>query len=61
LLSLAFLGRKEEAIAEARPGLDLHSTNAILAPCLRHQPVRIYMLADELRRNPRFQKLVAGN
>jgi tetratricopeptide (TPR) repeat protein len=92
-LSLAYLGRKEEAIREGERGaalLPVARDNAI-GPYLQHQLVRIYTLVNEperaldrlepllkipyylssgwlkidpsfdpLRKNPRFQKLVAG-
>jgi TolB-like protein/Tfp pilus assembly protein PilF len=90
--SLAYLGRKEEAIREGERGvaLDPVSKDALNGPYIQHQLVRIYMLVgepekaldqlepllkipyflspgwlkidpnfDPLRKNPRFQKLVA--
>ena len=93
-LSLAYLGRKEDAIREGErgvafaPGVEGCPTSA---PIFKHQLARIYMLVgepekaldqiepllkmpyylspgwlkidpnfDPLRKNPRFQKLVAG-
>ncbi len=92
-LSLAYLGRKEEAIREGKSGVALVpvAKDAYFGPYVQHQLVRIYMLAgepekaldqlepllkipyylspgwlkidptfDPLRKNARFQKLVAG-
>jgi tetratricopeptide (TPR) repeat protein len=92
-LSLAYLGRNEEAIREGQRGvtLDPVAKDAYSGPYVQHQLVRIYMLVgepekaldqlepllkipyilspgwlkidpnfDPLRKNPRFQKLVAG-
>ena len=92
-LSLAYLGRKEEAIREGLQGVELlpASKDAFNGAYFQHQLVRIYMLVgepekaldrlepllkipyflspgwlkidpnfDPLRKNPRFQKLVAG-
>jgi tetratricopeptide (TPR) repeat protein len=92
-LSLAYLGRKEEAIREGLRAVELQpvSKDGYTGPYLQHQLVRIYMLVgepekaldqlepllkvpyylspgwlkidpnfDPLRKNPRFQKLVAG-
>jgi TolB-like protein/tetratricopeptide (TPR) repeat protein len=92
-LTLAYLGRKEEAIREGERGvaIDPVSKSAYLGAYVQHQLVRIYILAgeperaldklepllkipyylspgwlkidpnfDPLRKNPRFQKLVAG-
>jgi TolB-like protein/Tfp pilus assembly protein PilF len=92
-LSLAYLGRKQEAIREGERGAALApmTKNVRTGAFLRHQLVRIYMLVgepekaldqlepllkipyylspgwlkidpnfDPLRKNPRFQKLVAG-
>jgi eukaryotic-like serine/threonine-protein kinase len=92
-LSLAYLGRKEEAIREGQRGVGLLpvAKDAYHGAYIQHQLVRIYMLTDEpekaleqlepllkvpyflspgwlridpnfdsLRKNPRFQKLVAG-
>ena len=92
-LSLAYLGRKEEAIREGERGVALLpvSKDAINGPYYQHQLARIYILVgepekaidqlekllkipyylspgwlkidpnfDPLRKNPRFQKLVAG-
>ena len=92
-LSLAYLGRKEEAIREGLRGAELSpiAKDAYIGPYLQHQLARIYMLVgepekaldqiepllkvpyflspgwlkidpnfDPLRKNPRFQKLVAG-
>ncbi len=91
-LSLAYLGRKEEAIREGLRAVALLpvSKDAYLGPYIQHQLVRIYTLTgepekaldqlepllkipyflspgwlkidpsfDPLRKNPRFQKLVA--
>ena len=91
-LSLAYLGRKEEAIREGQRGVQLDpiSKDAYNGPYVQHQLVRIYILVgepekaldqlepllktpyfvspawlkidpnfDPLRKNPRFQKLVA--
>jgi TolB-like protein/tetratricopeptide (TPR) repeat protein len=91
--SLAYLGRKEEAIREGRRGVELLpvSKDAEQGPFMQHQLARIYILVgepekaldqlepllkipywlspgwlridpnfDPLRKNPRFQKLVAG-
>ena len=92
-LSLAYLGRKEEAIREGERGVALApvSKDGLNGPYYQHQLARIYMLVgepekaldqiepllkipyvlspgwlkidpnfDPLRKNPRFQKLVAG-
>ncbi|HEY6928839.1 MAG TPA: protein kinase [Thermoanaerobaculia bacterium] len=92
-LSLAYLGRKEEAMREGRQGSELLpiSKDAYAGAYLQHQLVRIYILTgepekaldqlepllkvpyylspgwlkidpnfDPLRKNPRFQKLVAA-
>jgi TolB-like protein/tetratricopeptide (TPR) repeat protein len=92
-LTLAYLGRKEEAIREGERGVALGpvSKDALFGPYYQHQLARIYMLVgepekaldqlepllkipyvlspgwlkidpnfDPLRKNPRFQKLVAG-
>ena len=92
-LSLAYLGRKEQAIREGERGVALApvSKDAIQGSYFQHQLARIYMLVgepekaldqlepllkipyylspgwlkidpnfDPLRKNPRFQKLVAG-
>ena len=92
-LSLAYLGRKEEAIRKGERGVALApvSKDAVQGPYYQHQLARIYMLVgepekaldqlepllkipyylspgwlkidpnfDPLRKNPRFQKLVAG-
>ena len=92
-LTLAYLGRKEEAIQGGERGvaLDPISKDARNGPCIQHQLTRIYMLAgepekaldqlepllkipydlspgwlkidpnfDPLRKNPRFQRLLAG-
>jgi tetratricopeptide (TPR) repeat protein len=92
-LSLAYLGRNEEAIREGQRGvtLDPVAKDAYSGPYVQHQLVRIYMLVgelekaldqlepllkipyylspgwlkidpnfDPLRKDPRFQKLVAG-
>ena len=93
-LSLAYLGRKEEAIREGERGVALARCRRMryIGPYLQHQLARIYMLVgepekaldqlepllkmpyylspgwlkidpnfDPLRKNPRFQKLVAGS
>jgi serine/threonine protein kinase/tetratricopeptide (TPR) repeat protein len=93
-LSLAHLGRKEEAIREGIRGVELMpvAKDATLGPFVQHMLARIYILVgepekaldrlepllkipywlspgwlkidpnfDPLRKNPRFQKLVAGN
>ena len=93
-LSLAYLGRKEEAIREGLRGVELRpvSKDAYFGPYYQHQLVRIYTLVgepekaldqleplmkipyylspawlkidpnfDPLRKNPRFQKLIAGS
>ncbi|HSP54215.1 MAG TPA: protein kinase [Dehalococcoidia bacterium] len=92
-LSLAYLGRKEEAIREGQRGVALLpvAKDAYFGAYVQHQLVRIYMLVgepekaldqlepllkmpyylspgwlkidpnfDPLRKNPRFQKLVAS-
>jgi tetratricopeptide (TPR) repeat protein len=92
-LSLAYLGRKEEAIREGLRGAELLpiAKDGYIGPYVQHQLARIYMLVgepekaldqiepllrvpyflspgwlkidpnfDPLRKNPRFQKLVAG-
>ena len=93
-LSLAYLGRKEEAIREGERGrgaLRPMTKDARIGPYYQHQLARIYILVgepekaldqlepllkipyflspgwlkidpnfDPLRKNPRFQKLVAG-
>jgi serine/threonine-protein kinase len=92
-LSLAYLGRKEEAIREGLRAVELLPTtkDAINGPYIQHQLARIYVLVgepekavdqleailrvpyyvsaawlkidpnfDPLRKNPRFEKLVAG-
>jgi tetratricopeptide (TPR) repeat protein len=92
-LSLAYLGRKEEALREGLRGVGLLpvAKDAYSGPYVQHQLARIYMLVgeqekaldqlepllkipyflspgwlkidpnfDPLRKNPRFQKLVAG-
>jgi TolB-like protein/Flp pilus assembly protein TadD len=92
-LSLAYLGRKEEAIREGLRAVALEppSKDATIAPYVQHQLARIYILVgepekaldqlepllkvpyylspawlkidpnfDPLRKNPRFQKLVAA-
>ncbi len=92
-LTLAYLGRKEEAIREGERAVTLLSVgkDAFLGPYLQHQLARICMLVgepekaldqlkplmkipyvlspgrlridpnfDPLRKNPRFQKLIAG-
>jgi serine/threonine-protein kinase len=92
-LSLAYLGRKEDAIREGLRGVALEpvSKDGYTGPYLQHQLVRIYLLVgepekaldqlepllrtpyfvsagwlkidpnfDPLRKNPRFQKLLAA-
>jgi tetratricopeptide (TPR) repeat protein len=92
-LSLAYLGRKEEAIREGERSIALSpiSKDGYFGPYMQHQLARIYILVgepekaldqlepllkipyflspgwlkidpnfDPLRKNPRFQKLVAG-
>jgi hypothetical protein len=92
-LALAYMGRKSEAIRVGERGLALlpPSADDYIGPYLRHQLVRIYMMAgesdkaldllepllrkpyylspgwlridptfDPLRKNPRFQRLLAG-
>ena len=92
-LTLAYLGRKREAIREGERAVTLLSVgkDAFLGPYLQHQLARICMLVgepekaldqleplmkipyvlspgrlridpnfDPLRKNPRFQKLIAG-
>ncbi len=92
-LSLAYLGRKDEAIREGQRAVELLpvSKDAVLGPYMQHLLARIYVLVgepekaidqlekvlkvpfyvspawlkidpnfDPLRKNPRFQKLVAG-
>jgi TolB-like protein/tetratricopeptide (TPR) repeat protein len=92
-LTLAYLGRKEEAFREGERGVALLpvSKDALNGPYIQHQLVRIYTLVgepekaldqlepllkipyylspgwlridpnfDPLRKNPRFQKLLAG-
>ena len=48
-LTLAYLGRKEEAIREGLRGVDLTpvSKDAFVGPYYQHQLARIYMLAGE--------------
>ena len=48
-LSLAYLGRKDEAIREGRKGVELTPTSkdAINGPYFRHQLARIYILVGE--------------
>jgi tetratricopeptide (TPR) repeat protein len=91
-LSLAYLGRKEEAIREGQRGAALEplAKDAVNGPYFQHQLVRIYILVGEpekaldqlepllkvpymlssgwlkidpnfesLRKNPRFQRLIA--